>query len=487
MRAELPLITSSFSRGRRLSAAGQRTLVEGVVRIGDVLAVAVSGLAVAAWRFGSNLDPAVTDPTLAALVIGCLLAANILPRFYDYQGARLVAQGWQLPRLLAGWTVSMAALIALLFALKVTGDVSRLWVGWWFVVGAVALVTIRLVVRLTLVRGETARALVREVAVVGLGEHLARTIARLSDAEPGFRVTTALDLDGSLEGRWPRGVTALQGFADLERRCGAGTVDQIVLALPSRGGDLLERTLRNLRHLTVDIAWVPELPAGRVPVLGVGQIGDLPLVRLLERPLDGWRYVAKDLEDRILASLILVFISPLMLTIGLAVRLGSPGPAFYRQTRHGFNQEPISVFKFRTMYTNMCDAPSATTFRQATKGDPRVTPLGRFLRRTSLDELPQLINVARGEMSLVGPRPHPVALDQLYVHRIDDYLCRHRVKPGITGWAQVNGYRGETTDDESMRRRIEHDLYYIGNWSVFLDLRILWLTIFRGFVNPNAY
>jgi len=229
------------------------------------------------------------------------------------------------------------------------------------------------------------------------------------------------------------------------------------------------------------------LAATRVPVLGTEQIGDVPMVRLLERPLDGWRWLLKGIEDRVLAALLLVLLAPVMLLIALAVRLGSEGPVFYRQIRHGFNQEPISVFKFRTMYTSMCDAPSAATFRQATKGDPRVTPLGRFLRRTSLDELPQLLNVVRGEMSLVGPRPHPVALDQQYIHRIDDYLCRHRVKPGITGWAQVNGYRGETTDDEAMRRRIEHDLHYIKHWSVFLDLRILWLTIFRGFVNPNAY
>ncbi len=437
-------------------------------------------------------DPAVSglampDPALAALIIGCLLAANILPRFCDYHGARLVALGWQLPRLLAGWALTMAALIAVLFALKFAEDVSRLWVGTWFVGGAVALVTNRIVLKFAFVRGFAARALTRDVAVVGLGEHLARTIARLTGADPTLRVALALDLDGSLDGRWPSGVTALQGFADLERRVAGGQVDQILLALPSRGGDLVERTVRNLRHLTVDVGWAPELPAGRLPVLGVAQVGDLPVVRLLERPLDGWRWVAKGIEDRLLAAGLLLLLAPLLALIALAVRLDTPGPVFYRQRRHGFSRQPIAMLKFRTMHAAMCDPIDARTVRQATRGDPRVTRIGRLLRRTSLDELPQLWNVLLGDMSIVGPRPHAIAHDHHYADLIDDYLGRHRVKPGITGWAQIHGYRGETRNVDDMRRRIELDLEYIDRWSLWLDLHILVRTVIVGFVHRNAH
>jgi putative colanic acid biosynthesis UDP-glucose lipid carrier transferase len=185
--------------------------------------------------------------------------------------------------------------------------------------------------------------------------------------------------------------------------------------------------------------------------------------------------------------LALLFLAPLLAVLALAVRLDSPGPVFYRQLRQGFSKQPIAVLKFRTMHADRCDAADAAVVRQAILGDARVTRLGRFLRKTSLDELPQLLNVLRGEMSLVGPRPHALAHDRHYADLIDDYLGRHRVKPGITGWAQVHGYRGETRTVEDMRKRIELDLAYIDSWSILLDLRILWRTLFVGFGSRNAY
>ena len=488
MRAELPvsLAPAAAAAISRVSASRARALVEGLVRIGDVLAVAVAGAAVAWWRFDAGMPPS----ALTALLLGCLLTPQVLPWFCDYAAGRLVGLGWQIPRLLAGWAATIALVIAFLYAIKVAGDVSRLWVGFWFVTGAATLVGTRLAIRLALGEALVARALTRRIAVIGMGEQLVRTVERLAAPDPAghpaARVAKILDLDGSLEGRWPRGIASLRGFAELEEKVQAGKLDQVVIAMPARSGDLLERALRNLRHLGVDVGWVPDLPSGRVPVLGTTQIGDVPLVRLLERPIDGWHWLLKAAEDRVLAAILLLVLAPLMLLIALAIRLDTPGPVLYRQRRHGFSQQPIAMLKFRSMHAELCDPIDARHVRQATPGDPRVTRVGRILRRTSLDELPQLLNVLMGDMSLVGPRPHAVAHDQLYAEQIDDYLGRHRVKPGITGWAQVNGYRGETRTVADMRRRIELDLEYIDSWSLWLDLRILARTVVGRVCAPKC-
>jgi putative colanic acid biosynthesis UDP-glucose lipid carrier transferase len=477
MHAHLPLIATAAARNRHLSSAGARALAEGMVRIADLAALGLSGVTMILWRFAGEQVPAVA---VTALLLGLLLAAHILQLFRLYRVEQLCSLGVQLPRVLAGWAVTVAVLLAVLYSFKVAQDLSRLWIGSWFLAGAAALLAVRVAVRLVLPRRAIAGTLVRRVAVVGLGEHLPATLRRLAAAGPALQPAAALDLDGSLLGRWPRGIVPLHGFADLEQRVYAGTIDQVVLAMPSHDAGLLERALRNLRHLPVDVSWAPELPGAGVPVLGVAQIGDLPVVRLVERPLDGWRWVLKSLEDRVLAAGLLLFVAPAMLAIALAVKLDSPGPVFYRQKRHGFSKQPIYMLKFRSMYVDRCDAPDAGTVQQATRDDPRVTRVGRILRRTSLDELPQLVNVLKGEMSLVGPRPHAMAHDHYYAGLIDDYLERHKVKPGITGWAQVNGCRGETKTVEQMRKRIELDLEYIEKWSILLDARILLRTALKG-------
>jgi putative colanic acid biosynthesis UDP-glucose lipid carrier transferase len=209
------------------------------------------------------------------------------------------------------------------------------------------------------------------------------------------------------------------------------------------------------------------------------------MINIFDRPLTGNNLVAKSIEDRVGAFLLLVLLAPLLLLITLAIRLDSAGPALFRQTRYGFNNEEFTVFKFRTM--RIAGDERLGSLEQARRNDPRTTPVGRFLRRTSLDELPQLLNVLKGEMSLVGPRPHAVAHNELYSRVIDEYFSRHRVKPGITGWAQVNGLRGETETPDKMRKRVEYDVYYIDHWSLLFDMRILFLTVFVGFVNKNAY
>ena len=214
----------------------------------------------------------------------------------------------------------------------------------------------------------------------------------------------------------------------------------------------------------------------------------MPVLDVFDRPIADWDVVMKWLFDKAVGGLALIAALPVMAIVALAVRLDSRGPALFKQKRYGFNNELIEVYKFRSMYVDQADA---TASKLVTKGDPRVTRVGRFIRKTSLDELPQLLNVVlKGNLSLVGPRPHAVhakAVDRLYDEAVDGYFARHRVKPGITGWAQINGWRGETDNDEKIQRRVEHDLYYIENWSVLFDLYILAMTPFALAKTENAY
>jgi exopolysaccharide biosynthesis polyprenyl glycosylphosphotransferase len=213
----------------------------------------------------------------------------------------------------------------------------------------------------------------------------------------------------------------------------------------------------------------------------------VPFLAVFDRPLSDWNAAVKAIFDRVVGATALLALSPVMLAVALAVKLDSRGPILFRQKRHGFNNDLVWIYKFRSMYVDMADADAA---RQVTRGDPRVTRVGRFIRKTSLDELPQLINVVTGQLSLVGPRPHAVATkagNTLYQEAIDGYFARHRMKPGITGWAQINGWRGETDTLEKLERRIEHDLHYIDNWSLAFDLYILAMTPLSLFNTKNAY
>jgi Undecaprenyl-phosphate glucose phosphotransferase len=242
----------------------------------------------------------------------------------------------------------------------------------------------------------------------------------------------------------------------------------------------LDALVQRLGMLPVTVRLCPSTPGGGNLTLVAGT----PMYSVLNRPLSGWDRVVKRSEDVILSSLLLIFLLPLMLVVAAAIRLDSPGPVLFRQSRFGFRNNLIRIYKFRSMHLACCHDPAAP---QAVRGDPRVTRVGRFIRATSLDELPQLLNVLRGDMSLVGPRPHPVALNERFATIIDNYMARHRVRPGITGWAQVNGLRGETDTIEKMRLRVEHDLYYIENWSLAFDIRILLATLIKGLVGKNAY
>jgi Undecaprenyl-phosphate glucose phosphotransferase len=265
-------------------------------------------------------------------------------------------------------------------------------------------------------------------------------------------------------------------------------IDLVIFAMPITAEQRLLQMLRKLWVLPIDIRLAAHTNKLRLRPRSYSYIGSVPVLDVFDKPIADWDVVIKSAFDRFVGALALVFLSPIFLLVAAAVKLDSKGPVFFRQKRYGFNNELIEVFKFRSMYTDKLDH---TASKLVTKDDPRVTRVGRFIRKTSIDELPQLFNVVfSGNLSLVGPRPHAVhakAADRQYDEVVDGYFARHRVRPGITGWAQINGWRGETDTPEKLQHRVEHDLYYIENWSLFFDVYILARTPFALLKAENAY
>jgi Undecaprenyl-phosphate glucose phosphotransferase len=275
--------------------------------------------------------------------------------------------------------------------------------------------------------------------------------------------------------------------ADLVDFARLAAVDLVIVAIPMSAETRLLQLLKQLWVLPVDIRLSAHASRLKLRPRNYSWIGRVPFLDLFDRPIAGWDWLVKRVFDLVLACVAVVALSPVMLAVAVAVRLDSKGPVLFRQKRYGFNNEVISVLKFRSMYADMAD-PAAR--KVVTRDDPRVTRVGRFIRRTSLDELPQFFNVIKGELSLVGPRPHAVnahTSERLWEEVVDGYFARHKVKPGVTGWAQINGWRGEVDTPEKIMGRVEHDLHYIENWSVLFDLYILMLTPIRILNQDTAY
>lgn len=262
-----------------------------------------------------------------------------------------------------------------------------------------------------------------------------------------------------------------------------GKLDRIYIALRMKDESKIKEIVSQLTDTTCSVLLIPDIFTFNILQSRTEEINGVPVVPLFDTPLNGINMVFKRLEDIIVSSIILILISPVLLAIACAVKLTSPGPVIFRQIRYGMDGKPIKVWKFRSMSVMENDDKVV----QATKNDVRITKIGKFLRSTSLDELPQFFNVLFGQMSVVGPRPHAVAHNEQYRSLIQGYMLRHKVKPGITGLAQINGWRGETDTLEKMEKRIEFDLLYIRGWSIWLDLKIIFLTVFKGFVNKSAY
>ena len=425
-------------------------------------------------------------------LIAGLLAATLFAFFAEsvelYRSWRADTYGRMLGLTAFAWSSVCAVLVLLAYFSKTGEDYSRLAIGSWFLSTLVLLSVWRYVLRRVLFYIRAHDHNTRQAAIIGItqsGLKLARDLARepqLGIRVRGFyRVPDVASCEFSLlEG----GAEPLLGnVEDAVAAAKAGELDLLYIALPMGEEARIAEILRALADTTATVHLLTDLFASNLLHARWYQVGTNSVLSVYDSPIEGVNGWLKRLEDLLLSFVILVLISPLMLLIAIAVKLTSPGPVIFKQHRYGLDGRPIKVWKFRSMTTQ----DNGDKVVQASRNDVRITPLGRFLRSTSLDELPQFINVLQGTMSIVGPRPHAVAHNEEYRELVSGYMLRHKVKPGITGWAQVNGWRGETDTVEKMSRRVEHDLQYIREWSLWLDIRIVLMTVFKGFAGKNAY
>lgn len=462
-------------------------VVCGLLLVADLVTLAGSGALAYAVHLAD--DAFSTWPDYAFVVgFGTLLAVNVFQVAGLYEPDILKHPRSSCLRLALGWFGVAAGLIAIGFLTKTSEDYSRGWALLWLGFGVIALLGTRWAFFLQASRWMAQGRLQRRIAIIGIKPLVDRLAAHIAThPTAGVRVA-GIFTDAS---RRPPHQTQKYAFDgnldDLVSRVRRDLIDTVIIAMPTAARRRLVRIQEKLRDVAVDIRLCPGPMAMELAGRGVSHYAGVPTFNLVNRPLADWRYAIKEVEDRLLGALILLLISPLMLAIAALIKFDSPGPVFFRQKRYGYNNQLIEVLKFRTMRQDQTDL-SAEQLTQ--RNDPRITRIGAVLRRYSLDELPQFINVVWGDMAIVGPRPHALSAKAggyLYHEAVDHYAARHRVKPGITGWAQINGWRGSTDTVRQIEKRVEYDLYYIENWSLWLDLKIIVLTVFKGFYGQNAY
>jgi Undecaprenyl-phosphate glucose phosphotransferase len=430
------------------------------------------------------------DATYALILGGGALSGVVAVQFAHAYTLHSFRRGLRdIGRIALGWSAVLALFAVVAFLTKSGAEYSRLFVATWYVAGIAVFAGIRFPLA-RLVRAWTERGrFQRHAVIVGGGQAAAELIAALqSDPDNDIRICGIFD--DRADERSPAAVAGYPKLGTVSELVDFGRIAQIdllIVSLPIAAENRLLQMLKQLWVLPVDIRLSAHTNKLRFRPRAYSFIGAVPFFDVFDRPIRDWDHVVKRAFDLVFASLALVALSPVLLATMIAIRLESPGPVIFRQKRYGFNNEVIEVLKFRSMYHHFAD-PTAKVV--VTKNDPRVTRVGRFIRKLSIDELPQLINVLRGSLSLVGPRPHAVnghMSNQLFEDVVDGYFARHRVKPGVTGWAQIQGWRGEMDTTHKVRKRVEHDLEYIENWSVMFDLKIMFLTPFRLLGAEGAY
>jgi Undecaprenyl-phosphate glucose phosphotransferase len=459
----------------------------GLVLIFDLMSMIFIGLFALMW-FGQAVAFESHLPAISIFAI-TVLTVYILQRLWAYTVPAFASFARQMRAVVFALVGAFVLVMGLMFLLDVNVMIYRSWLISWLAFSFISMGMFRLLMSVAVADALASGELARRAVIIGGGKTSEDLIARLEKTgEKAIRILGLFDDRGDERspdqvGRYRK----IGTFDELLEYCRHETVDLLIVALPPSAEERILHLVRKLWELPIDVRIAAHSSKLKLSKRAYTYIGDVPFLAVFDRPLSDWNSAVKAVFDRVVAALALVMLSPLMLLVALAVKLESKGPILFRQARYGFNNDMIGVYKFRSMYVDMTDTNCE---KQVTKHDPRVTKVGRFIRKTSMDELPQLFNVLRGELSLVGPRPHATqskAANELYQNVVDGYFARHRMKPGITGWAQINGWRGETDTLEKIERRVEHDLHYIENWSLPFDLYILALTPFSLISNKNAY
>ena len=460
-------------------------VIAGVAQIVEALLLGLLGYGIHA----AYVEPP-QDGFYIPVILATVLVANIA--FNGTRSHRIAVYRTavsQIGRVLGAWVGVMLVLMVGIFFFKAGDLVSRVWLLTWFLSGAALLVAYRLLLRSVVQKLTQQGRLKRRTVIVGGGADAALLIEQIAAGSDKDINLLGLfdDRDGERSPDVVSGCHKLGRVSDLIEFARRTPVDLVIVSMPLSAEKRVLDMLTQLWVLPVDIRLSAHMSKLRFTEKAYSYVGDLPVLDMADRPISDWNLVFKWVFDKTVALTALILLSPVMIATAIAIKLESKGPVFFIQHRHGFNNELVRIYKFRSMRTDMLDQSAA---KLVTKDDPRVTKVGKFIRRTSIDELPQLINVLKGELSIVGPRPHALqakAANQLYYEAVEGYFARHRVKPGITGWAQINGWRGETDTIEKIMQRVNHDLYYIEHWSILLDFYILILTPIRLFNTENAY
>ncbi|WP_340159733.1 undecaprenyl-phosphate glucose phosphotransferase [uncultured Hoeflea sp.] len=464
------------------------TMIIGLLRLAELTLIAFTGFLVHALYVGlsGELTVYIYTPTI---LVGSALAVLMIQIADAYQVPALRSALRTLPKVLTAWSIAFAIIGLLMFFMQYGLAFSRVWFAAWYLSGAASLIIVRNIVAYGIRRWARNGVMERRAVIVGGGE-IAKALIRSVEQDDDNDIRICGFFDDRDDRRSPPiiagypklgNIDALVEFARIAR------IDMLIIAMPLNAESRVLELLKKLWILPLDIRLAAHSNKLRFRPRAYSYVGAVPMLDIFDRPITDWDSVAKRIFDIFFSLLAIAVLWPVMIGTAIAIKLDSKGPVLFRQKRHGFNNEVIDVLKFRSMYTDQCD-PTARA--AVTKGDPRVTKVGRFIRKTSIDELPQFFNVLRGDLSLVGPRPHAVvaaAHDRLFAEVVDGYFARHRVKPGVTGWAQISGWRGEIDNDEKIKQRTACDLYYIENWSLLFDLKILFLTPLKLLDTDNAY
>ncbi len=450
----------------------------------DFVLVLVPAMAIYALYVGWEMRSSAYLATAAVTSTGIVTAFYLLDL---YRLDAIARPAHHLRRLLTAVSVAFLLLIAFLFAFKVSADLSRVWVFSWFAVSTAMLLGGRFVFASFLVKSARAGKLSCNIIILGGGDHGRRLIRHMASLdEPWNNIVGVFDDRTDRVERNIEGYPVLGNLDDLVTFARNNHCDEILVALPWSAEGRVSSIIDKLRELPVHVSLGPDLAGLKYLPTNFRECAGVPVLEVIRKPIAGREALIKRVEDCVVGGAITLCALPVMLIIALLIKLDSRGPVFFKQRRYGFNNKLVEIYKFRTMKVDQLDHNGS---KLTSKNDPRVTRIGKFLRRSSLDELPQFFNVLKGEMSVVGPRPHATeakAGDRLYQDVVAEYAARHRVKPGITGWAQINGWRGETDNDVQILERVRHDMWYIDNWSLALDIKIILRTVTTVIGGHNA-